>query len=224
MKKKRIVIPQAYPEKSSKKISTRGKKRGKKSNNNFLRNQYKLSWNYIKESKNFIYAIIGIFLLFALFGFFVSASPELEEAIMGFLKNLLEKTKDFNQWEMTKFLFLNNLQSSFMGLLLGVVFGIFPVLSSMINGYVLGFVSSKVVEAEGIFTLWRLLPHGIFELSAVFISLGLGLKLGTFIFRKKKMESFKDYLWNGFRVFLFVVIPLLVIAAIIEGALIFLIG
>ena len=199
-----------------KKVSTRG--------NNFCLRNYRLSWNYIKESKNFIWAIVGVFLLFAFVGFFIPASPELEETIMNFLRQLLEKTKDFNQWEMTQFLFLNNLQSSFFGLLLGVVLGIFPVLSSMVNGYVLGFVAAKTVESEGIFILWRLLPHGIFELPAVFISLGLGLKFGTFIFRKKKGKSFKDYLWNGLRVFIFIVIPLLVFAAIIEGALIFLFG
>ena len=200
------------------------KKRKVRRKENFCVRNYRESWNYIKESKNFIWAVVGVFLLFALIGFFVPASPELEEAIMNFLKQLLEKTKDFDQWKMTQFLFLNNLQSSFFGLLLGVVLGIFPVLSSIVNGYVLGFVAAKTVEAKGIFVLWRLLPHGIFELPAVFISLGLGLKFGTFIFRKKKGKSFKDYLWNGLRVLIFIVIPLLVFAAIIEGALIFLFG
>jgi len=40
------------------------------------------------------------------------------------------------------------------------------------------------VGIEGYGILWRLVPHGIFELPAVFISLGLGIKLGTFIFRE----------------------------------------
>jgi len=199
------------------------KKRVKKKGFN-LRNEFKLSWNYIKECKNFIYAIVGIFFLFALIGFFIPATPELEETIMNFLKELLEKTKDFNQWEMTQFLFLNNLQSSFFGLLSGAVLGIFPVLSSMINGYVLGFVAVKTAEEGGILVLWRLFPHGIFELPAVFISLGMGLRFGTFIFQKKKMKSFKNYFWNGLRVFLFVVIPLLIFAAVIEGTLIFVFG
>ncbi|MAH03531.1 hypothetical protein CMI39_01950, partial [Candidatus Pacearchaeota archaeon] len=63
-----------------------------------LKEQYRASWNYIKESKNFIWAIVGVFLLFAFVGFFIPASPELEETIMNFLRQLLEKTKDFNQW------------------------------------------------------------------------------------------------------------------------------
>jgi len=52
----------------------------------------------------------------------------------------------------------------------------------------------------------------------------MGLKFGTFIFQKKRMKSFKNYFWNGLRVFLLVVIPLLIIAAVIEGSLIFLVG
>jgi len=227
MKSKKRVTPKGVTLKGTrprdlfKKRSTRGK-RGK---NNFnLKKEYKQSWDYLKDSRNFIYSIIIIFFLFALIGFFVPISPELEKVIMDFLKELLEKTKDFNQWEMVEFLFLNNLQSSFFGLIFGVVLGIFPMFASVVNGYVLGFVALKSIETEGILVLWRLFPHGIFELPAVFISLGLGLKFGTFIFQKKKMNSFKNYFWNAFRVFIFVVIPLLIIAAIIETCLIFLIG
>jgi len=198
------------------------KKRGKKKFS--LRNEYKLSWDYIKSCKNFIYIIIAVFFGFALFGFIFPIPAELEKVIMNFLQELLEQTKDFNQIEMIEFIFLNNLQSSFFGLVLGAVFGIFPVLSSLVNGYVVGFVALKTIQTEDILVLWRLFPHGIFELPAVFISLGMGLKFGTFIFQKNKKRTFKNYFWNSLRVFLFVVIPLLIIAAIIEGSLIFLFG
>ena len=182
------------------------------------------SKNYIKSSKNFIYTIVGIFIVFALFGFFVPATTELEEAIIKMLKELLEKTQGLNQWQVIKFIFFNNLQSSFIGLIFGVIFGIFPVLSAVVNGYVLGFVASKSVDAGGISILWKLLPHGIFELPAVFISLGMGLKLGTFLFKKKKIKSLKEFFINSIRVLIFIVIPLLIIAAIIEGILISFLG
>jgi stage II sporulation protein M len=77
-----------------------------------------------------------------------------------------------------------------------------------------------VVYEEGILVLWRLLPHGIFELPALFLSAGLGLRLGTFIFRKNKLKSLKNYLFESLRVFLFIIFPFLLIAAIIEGILI----
>jgi len=61
-------------------------------------------------------------------------------------------------------------------------------------------------------------------LPALFISLGLGLRIGTFIFEKDKIKTLKIYLIKSIKVFFFVIIPLLVIAAVIEGSLISLMG
>ena len=96
------------------------------------------------------------------------------------------------------------------------------MITSIVNGYILGFVMLKSVQANGALVLWKLLPHGIFELPALFISLGLGVKLGAFIFKKNKIKTLKIYLFESARVFVFVILPLLFIAAIIEGSLIFL--
>src|SRR3989344_2332310 len=104
------------------------------------------------------------------------------------------------------------------------IFGILPLLSIIANGYLVGFVSSMAVQEAGFNSLWRLFPHGIFELPAVFISFGLGIKFGTFIFKKNKKDAFKEYLINCLRVFIFVIIPLLIIAAIIESSLIIFLG
>jgi len=196
-------------------------KKRKKRKRNFLKNNYIKSWEYIKESKNFIYATIIIFLFFVLIGFFIPAPDIVEEQILNFIKELIEKTSGMSKEELIKFIFLNNLQSSFLGMILGTFLGVFPIIMAITNGYLLGFVASMSVESGGGLILLKLLPHGIFELPAIFISFGLGLKLGTFIFQKKKLESFKKYFWNSLRVFLFIIIPLLIIAGIIEGSLIF---
>lgn len=197
------------------------KKRTKK---NFLKENYSKSWNYLKESKNFIYIIIAIFFVFALVGFFVPVPDSIAEQILNFIKELIERTQGMSQLELIKFIFFNNLQSSFFGMIFGVLLGIFPVIAIIINGYLLGFVALISVESGGFLVLWKLLPHGVFELPAIFVSLGLGLKFGTFIFQEDKIESFKEYFWNSLRVFLFIIIPLLIIAGIIEGSLIFLFG
>lgn len=224
----------------------------------FFIENYRKSWEYIKESRNFIYTVLIIFLLFAFIGAFVPAPEFLEQQILEFIEELLRKTAEMSQGELMSFIFLNNLQSSFFGMIFGIALGIFSAITSVSNGYLLGFVSSKAVYEEGIFVLWRLLPHGIFELPALFISTGLGLKLGfPFIYRyfkyywKRKnifallagilflpfsiiltlilnknlrKYQFKDFLFkvnNSLRVFLFIILPFLLIAAIIEGCLIF---
>lgn len=189
-----------------------------------LKEEYIKSWNYLKESKNFIYVMIGIFVISFILAFFISPSDTFLDYINKFIQNLLEKTSGMSAIELIGFIFLNNLQSSFFGMAFGVVLGIFPVFAAIANGYLLGFVSSLAIIEDGALSLWRILPHGVFELPAIFISLGLGLKLGSFIFEKNKLETFRNFFWNSLKVFLFIVIPLLIIAGIIEGTLIFILG
>jgi stage II sporulation protein M len=185
---------------------------------NFFVDNYKLSWKYIKESKNFIYFTFLTFFAISIIGFLYPVF--FREQIISLINNLIKQTENLSSFELIKFIFFNNLQSSFLGMTLGLFFGIFPLLVLVVNGYILGFVASASVSANGFSSLWRLFPHGIFELPAVFISLGLGLKLGTFLFYKQKIKHFKDYFWSSLRVFLFIILPLLIVAAIIEGILI----
>ncbi len=192
--------------------------------NQFFSENYRESIDYIKESKMFIYSVVFIFFFFALIGFFIPVPPSLNTIIVNFIENLIATTKDMSASQLITFIFFNNVQSSLLGMLFGVFFGVFSVFTTLVNGYLLGFVAKKAVSTEGILILWKLFPHGIFELPALFISLGLGIKLGTTIFQKNSLEKLKNYLIKSVKVFLFVIIPLLFIAAIIEGTLIALLG
>ncbi|MDO8528831.1 MAG: stage II sporulation protein M [Nanoarchaeota archaeon] len=195
------------------------KLRRKKGKEFDVKEQYKQVFAFLKESKIFIYAIIVIFFTFALIAFFVPVPESIIEQIRKIIEELLKQTQGMSFSELTGFIILNNVQTSFLGMIFGIVLGIFPLLLAMSNGYLLGFVSKLSVNTDGFLSLWRLLPHGIFELPAVFISLGLGMKIGSFLFQKKKLKSLKEYSLNSLKVFFFVVIPLLIIAGIIEGAL-----
>jgi len=185
-----------------------------------LLSEYKKSFDYICKSKKFIFSVVAIFFFFSLIGFFVPLPEVLSKELILMLKKLLGNIEGLSTFGIIKYIFLNNIQSSFFGLFFGFFLGIIPVLVVLVNGFILGFVARIAVNADGIFALWKVFPHGIFELPAVFISLGLGVKFGTFIFRKKIFETFKIYFWNSLRVFVLIVIPLLIIAAIIEGCLI----
>ena len=187
-----------------------------------LKKEYKQSWNYIKDSKKFIWIVIGIFLAFVLIGFFIPASESLTEKILEFIQEILAKTQGMSQTQLVGFILFNNIQSSFIGMVFGIFLGIFPIISTIANGYLLGFVSNLAVQNGGIFSLWRILPHGIFELPAMFLSFALGLRLGISIFNQKKFGDLKENLFSCLKTFLFIVVPLLVLAALIEGTLIFL--
>ena len=171
----------------------------KKRQNNFsLKEEYKKSFDYLKNSKNFIYSAIIIFLIFLAIGLFFQDlvnlifrnlfGVNLNQLILDFIKQLLEKTQGMNQKELIGFIFVNNLLSSFVGLAVGSIFAIIPLFSCITNGYLLGYVLSVSVKVEGIMSIWKLFPHGIFELPAVFISLGLGFRLGTYPFHSNNKE------------------------------------
>jgi stage II sporulation protein M len=141
-----------------------------------------------------------------------------------FITELIEITIGLNMQQLIWFIFKNNIWSAFTGIIFGVFLGIIPLVSAVSNGYVLGFVSNAVVSEVGYLSLWRLLPHGIFEIPAIMISLGLGIKFGLFMFAKKPGKEFKRRFLLSMKTFLFVILPLLVMAALIEGVLMVVLG
>lgn len=184
-----------------------------------LSREYKKCWKYISDSKKFIFFIAFIFFVFSLVSFLFPVPKILSEQILKIINEILKETEGLSRLNLIAYIIFNNIQSSFFGILLGFALGIFPLFYAIVNGYVLGFISAISVQTTGYSSLLQLLPHGIFEFPAIFISLGIGLKFGTFIFQKDKKKSFKNYLINSLRIFLLIILPLLLIAGIIEGTL-----
>jgi len=188
---------------------------------NYIYLSFKFGLQYIKNLKNYFLAVLFLFLLIGIFGFFFPYF--FEEQIMKLIAGILEETKDLGPIELISFIIANNIRSAFFGMIFGIFFGIISLGVAVVNGYVLGFVAKESVAIEGFSVLFRLVPHGIFEIPAVIISLALGLKLGMFLFvykGKNKSKEFLRWLKDSIRTFIFVVVPLLVIAGIIEGILI----
>ncbi len=179
---------------------------------------YKSCFDYIKESRDYVYLILGFFIFGAVLG--AVFSDYLAVILKKILLELVERTRNLSALDLTFFIFNNNVSSSLFGLLFGIFLGIFPIFTALLNGIVLGFVLSLSWRISGVADFWRILPHGIFELTAVFISLGLGIKLGMFLFSKDIKKEFRKRFYESIKVFLLIVIPLLLLAAIIEAILI----
>jgi len=199
-------------------------KKKSKTNESFFSRNYKLSWNYLKESRKAIYLSIVLFILFFVIAIIFPAPALIEEQIKDIIKQLIDKFEGKNLLQTMFMIFGNNALVSLIGLFLGILFSFVPLVLAISNGYMIGYVSKIVVSKTSIFEMWRLLPHGIFELPAVFISLGLGLRLGLSLFYKNADKKIIERLKKSLRVFIFVVLPLLVVAAVIEGLLIKIIG
>jgi stage II sporulation protein M len=143
-------------------------------------------------------------------------------------------------------LFYHNARASIVAVAAGAVpFLFLPILDPLVNGGVLGLVCS-IAKHQGLdvprLLLTQVLPHGIFELTAVLYATSLGLYLSMGLgnaaaeaWRRRKrrrageqdlIESGADgagtseaagVLRNVVRSFVLVVLPLLLIAAFVEG-------
>lgn len=117
-------------------------------------------------------------------------------------------------------LFGNNLRAMVLSTLYGFVpFLYLPALSMGVNAILLGMVASSV-NGQWLLLAAGILPHGIFELPALCLSLAAGLCLCQNInryIRKNEKGFMKPLLLNILRVTGLVVIPLLVVAAIMES-------
>ncbi len=233
-----------------------------KKENNFIYKNFLIGLKDLKKIKYYFWFSFFIFFLIFIVGFFLPIF--FEEKILDLIKELIKQTETLNVVELIRFIIFNNTKTAFSGIILGIILGVFPLAILVINGYILGFVANKIVISEGILVLWRLLPHGVFEIPAVLISLALGLKLGIGIMRnsilyynkktnplvisttmiismlffpvtffiyafltfkeKKLRKLFYNNLICSLRIFILIIIPLLVVAGIIEGILIFLLG
>jgi stage II sporulation protein M len=181
-----------------------------------FKEEYKKAGSYLKESRNLIFVSIAIFILAIVIGVFIQSSAFLDDL----LKQMIEKSLNYHGIGLILYILYNNAWVALLSIFLGLLFGVFPVIFSFFNGVIVGYAIRKVVAIAGYSEIWRLLPHGIFELPAIFISFGLGMKLGGFIFGKSMWEEFKRRFSESIRVFVLIIIPLLIVAAIIEGLLI----
>jgi len=202
------------------------------SGDNFIYANFKKAVGDLKLIKvYFIFSLI-VFLIVTLMGAFFPVF--FVDEIIELLRQIIAQTEGLGPWELTRFIMANNIQSSFFAMSLGVLFGVVPLIVAVVNAYVLGFVINQSVSAEGIWIVWRLFPHGIFEIPAILISISLGLRLGMFLFfwldsdngneDVEMWSEFKKWVVQSLRIFLLVVIPLLMVAGIVEGMLIWVVG
>ncbi len=168
--------------------------------------------------------MVGVFLISALLSF---SFPALFHFFDPFLVQLLAEAHDLHGLPLFFFIFKNNLLAAGMGVLGGVLFGIIPLGVGVVNGLLLGYVGAKVTATQGFVSLWRLLPHGIFELPALFLALALGIRLGVAsgmlllgFLRGSKKDDFLEVLSSSLITFCLMVLPLLFIAGVIESLLI----
>ena len=190
---------------------------------NFWVRNYLACWDFFCESRWYVVFALGVFALLFLVGFLFPVF--FREEIFAFIAELTAMLEEKGTLELIWMIFFNNLKAGFFAMVLGIGVGLFPLFAVVVNGYLLGFVAREAVNITGIGVLWQLAPHGIFELPAIIFSIGIGFKIGVSVFGGRGVGDRLRYNFReAMRFFVFVVIPLLVIAGIIEGILIGVVG
>ncbi|MBR9677581.1 stage II sporulation protein M [Candidatus Woesearchaeota archaeon] len=168
--------------------------------------------NDLKNDKKLIISLTIVFFAGFIFGtIFENTLLQLQQTITDIL---LAKTQDYNIIELFGFILYNNLRMAFITILLGITI-VLPFIILAFNGFIAGaIVKQKALESTNYVFLY-LLPHGIFEIPAIIIASYLGVKLGLSI-----KKDFKQRAAKTAKQFTYIVLPLLLIAAIIETLLI----
>lgn len=117
-------------------------------------------------------------------------------------------------------LFLNNWRAATLMMALGPLLGLFPLIGLLINGSLVGVIVGLMSDRPLILMV-SILPHGIIELPAIFISAAFGMKLGWCWLRKPPSPStrgsvFRSNLSTIVRFIWPLVTILLILSAIIE--------
>jgi uncharacterized membrane protein SpoIIM required for sporulation len=113
--------------------------------------------------------------------------------------------------------FARNLIATYIVMCLFPLFGLVPCCATVFNGLLVGWLAIRFSGVGGPNFFLSLIPHGIFEWPAMMIGWGVGIWRGFgYRFAKEESSYFKRWVMAN-EVYFTVIVPLLIVAAIIEG-------
>ena len=175
---------------------------------------------YLYSLKKYILTMLIVFIFSLIIGLVVSAkNPGLSETYLNNFEDSFSWIKTLNPLLIMFIIFLNNAIKSLFALVLGIGFGIVPILFVAGNGVILSILADVVSKQHGVlFVVAATLPHGIIEVPMVLISSGIGLRLGHVMYLSLKgvQNDVRSELKSGIRFFMRVIVPLLFVASIVE--------
>lgn len=147
-------------------------------------------------------------------------APELISYFADALKEITEKiSKDGKiqlTWQSVYFVFLQNFTAAMIVSFGGAIFGLPTIFVSFVNFSLLGFFAGLAMfgPEAGQLNLFRfvilIVPHGIFEIAAILLSIALGLKLGILWLLPHHIGTRKKVFWLSLKQ-IFVMMPLVVV-------------
>lgn len=175
---------------------------------------------YVNRIRGYLLVVATLWALSIFMGaVFAIVMPEEMEKIVGLIAGQFSGMKDMSQPELMLGIFFQNTKSCLIQIVLGIAFGLVPLLVIFVNGIVIGLVIAFTASTKGLlYIIVGLAPHGIVELPMVALSAAIGLRFGHCALKaiiKQPVNIFKE-LYEGVSIFVVWIIPLLFVAAFLE--------
>jgi uncharacterized membrane protein SpoIIM required for sporulation len=158
-----------------------------------------------------VVGVVALFIVGVGLGLLDSSSFE---HIVQMLRPKAQNLKALPWFGRALWLFVHNAVAAYVPLALAWPSGVLASLVALINGFVMGVFSHGTYGFSGF--LLKVAPHGCFELPASLLAWGSGLWRG-FARRYAEPEERRAMLAGAHAVYLWFVLPLLAIAAVIEA-------
>ncbi len=175
---------------------------------------FKTGSETLRRSRNFIFFGMLIYSLAAIAGWVHSDNLEFPEHLF---KELVTKFEGLNPFEFVARIFLHNLIASYLAMCFITLLGIIPLFMAVFNGLILGWFAGWMENATWLELFMLLAPHGVFEWTAMFMAFGVGMWRGTASFFSPDGLTWKERWKKANCAYFAFVVPLLMVAAIIEG-------
>jgi stage II sporulation protein M len=151
----------------------------------------------------------------------VNRFPQMADSFESSLTGFVKIFRGLPKLRLLAAIFVNNTVKTLLAILLGLLFSVIPAGFLIFNGAALGVVMSLSTQSRGLWeSLLSILPHGVLELTAVFLGTAIGIMLGVSVVRRligKSQAKIGTELSQGFKFFYTVIVPLLLVAAFVEA-------
>lgn len=175
--------------------------------------------------KIFWISLVIFFLCWAVSYFVFYSNRDLTAGLFNTISQMFQENGVYTESGGISFfaLLFNNIRASALMAILGIIpFLFLPAIILGYNAVIIGIACAfSMAMGTGVsFLVLALLPHGIFEIPALILSAALGIYLCKELVKKlvgrSRLASFSGVFLSMLRFYLCVILPLLVVAALVE--------
>jgi stage II sporulation protein M len=175
--------------------------------------------SYVIDLRAEIAVIAIVFVIFSVAGFFAGISYQGTQGTTDQLStNNAPDAASIATLSSVIGIVVNNIVGCLMASALGLALGFVPLLFTITNGLTIGMlVGSTLPKTNVLLLLAAVVPYGVFEIPAVLLSSAIGLRLGySLIKRVMGKKGLLNEVKKGLKIFVFWVLPLIILATIIQ--------